>query len=194
MIGGNLRRRRGSRTLDEMAALAREGGLPYQRETYRAVENGEKTLDLAEVVLLSLAFGMPSIADLLGGAGKVNLSERAGMRLDVLRSLLGAGPMPEDATLRVTAEREPLAKRAETAALGEVELKAARRLSLILERPIDALKVSEAAYGLWGRSLTEEREARLGATAGLSPRTIQGRRGRITRTLLEELEPTLKEA
>jgi hypothetical protein len=65
-------------------------------------------------------------------------------------------------------------------ASGEAERKAGYRLGA---SPLD---VAMAARSLWGRSLSDERDAR--AKPGASPQA----RGRITRQLLDELKPVLK--
>jgi hypothetical protein len=73
-------------------------------------------------------------------------------------------------------------------AVGETEQKAARRLSVILGRPVDPLVVSAVAFQRWGHAFSSGRDTRLGDTTGQSPRTVQARRGRITRHLLDELK------
>jgi hypothetical protein len=74
------------------------------------------------------------------------------------------------------------------AARGEAEQKAARRLA------VDPHDLAIVAFAQWGRSLTEERDARVAALSDISttPRTTQARRGHVTRLLLDELEPKLK--
>lgn len=66
---------------------------------------------------------------------------------------------------------------------GEAERKLARKLG------IDPNTVVTAAVKRWGRSLTEERDARVSALVDddTPPRTVQARRGRVTRELLKEL-------
>lgn len=78
---------------------------------------------------------------------------------------------------------------AERAASGEAEMKAARKLR------VDALDLTVAAFGLWNRSLTQERDARVAESeAPNTPsRSIQALRGRVTRQLLEDLKARLKE-
>jgi transcriptional regulator with XRE-family HTH domain len=61
----------------------------------------------------------------------------------------------------------------------EATVKAARRL----ERSPD--EVDSAARRLWGRSLTDEREARIGKAS--RTRADQARRGHVTRQLVDEL-------
>lgn len=193
VVGANLRRIRGERSQDVIAAKARTVGLSWSRSTVAAVEGGHKTLDAEELTLAALALD-PSghVAGLLAGDGDVRLSDRATLPLAALRAMWGSGePMPENATLRVrTPGRD---ERIAEAATGEVEQKAARKLTLSVGRPIEATDVAAASFRLWRRSLTDERDRQLGDVTGQEPRTIQARRGRITRHLLEALEQTLRE-
>jgi hypothetical protein len=77
------------------------------------------------------------------------------------------------------------------AAHGETERKAARTLHVD-----DPAEVAVAALRLWGRSLTQERDARVvdAAAPDASPRTLQALRGHVTRHLLEEIEPIVRKA
>jgi hypothetical protein len=77
------------------------------------------------------------------------------------------------------------------AAHGETERKAARTLHID-----DPAEVAVAALRLWGRSLTQERDARVvdAAAPDASPRTLQALRGHVTRHLLEEIEPIVRKA
>lgn len=78
-------------------------------------------------------------------------------------------------------------REAERKARGDVEAQASRRLR------VPATWVSLAAHGAWGRSLTEEREARLAerCNGDESPRAVQALRGHVTRALLDELRERL---
>lgn len=72
-------------------------------------------------------------------------------------------------------------------AKGDAELKAAGSLG------VPALAVSIAALRTWGRSLSEEREIRLGKPVrGESARSRQARRGNVTRELLAEIAEALR--
>lgn len=68
-------------------------------------------------------------------------------------------------------------------ALRDAEQKAAHKLG------VPALAVSIAAYKRWGRSLTEERDRRVGeqVISETAPRTLQAIRGHVTRVLLTEI-------
>lgn len=78
---------------------------------------------------------------------------------------------------------------AESSADSLAESKAAAKLKT------DAKYVSVAAFGLWGRSLTEERDRRLAdrSDVDISARSRQAARGHITRELLQELEPVIRQ-
>jgi hypothetical protein len=71
-------------------------------------------------------------------------------------------------------------ERALQASEQKVEQEAARKLRV---RPID---LAVAAFGLWGRSLTEERDRRASGTSRQA-------KGHVTRRLLAELADKLKE-
>jgi hypothetical protein len=79
---------------------------------------------------------------------------------------------------------------AREAARGETEMKSARKLKLN-----DPVVLAVAAIARWGRSLTEERDARVetAATPDVAARTLQALRGHVTRQLVEELKPILRE-
>lgn len=71
----------------------------------------------------------------------------------------------------------------------DAETKAAKRL----ERP--AVEVAVAALGIWGHSLSEERDRRVAAVAppDSTPRSVQALRGRVTRELVAELAAKFEE-
>ena len=64
---------------------------------------------------------------------------------------------------------------------------AARRLG------IEPAQVRLAARVLWRRDFAEERDGRVGEVSGLSPRTLQARRGHAARAMLAELGTFLRE-
>ena len=220
VIGENLRRIREDEgwSQDDLARRARAKGLPWSRSSVAAVEAGTKTLDLSEVLLLRLAVS-GNFDQLLAGKGFVVLGRGARIPLGGVRSLLADQDdqvrikvdiqTPDLANLSSTAEvvagfqslKRRVAKlapgasakdlmSAERAASGEAEQKAARKLS------VSAVDLAVAAFGLWGRSLTEERDGRVKdwPKPPQTPRAVTAVRGHVTRQLLAELEPILKEA
>ena len=96
--------------------------------------------------------------------------------------------MPTSTARQVRGGRHGLVAEYLRPPISAVEVKAGQRLG------VDPEEVRRAAGALWERSLAEERDARLKAQApeGAPARTIQALRGHITRSLLRELDPTLK--
>jgi len=195
VVGRNLRRLREAAglTADEVASAIRLRGLPWSRSVITTVENGRKTLDLGEFVILASYFGSD---ELLAGSGSVLVtSEREGS-LGAVRSVL-AGQSQEARPSRpsrlpalppgLTDALADLNRRRIESEQNDAEQKAARKLGETAER------VATFAFNLWGHSLTDERErrARDRANPDAPPRTLQAVRGRVTRELVAELEPVL---
>jgi len=226
VIGSNLRRFREETGLsqDAVSRRLRNYGLPWSRSTVAALEAGTKTMDVLELALLSHALGRPPEYWLAGEGlvdtklGTVTVSAvrlsfsgkdawstidptiefnnpavRYGIR--EIPDLWGAQAESD----RTFARYERIIPRvtrsqlgaAEDAIKGEAERKAAHKLSV--DNPIE---LALAAIALWGRSLTEERDARLDreASSDASARALQALRGHVTRRLLEEIEPVVRKA
>jgi transcriptional regulator with XRE-family HTH domain len=189
VVGHNLRRlhEAAEMTQDEVARRARGAGLPWSRSTVAALEAGTKTIDVAELV--GLAIAVAPLTELLAGNGPVRLGALAIDLGTVRKVLAGKSDLlsQEDADYLMQGARRVAAA---WAVHGEAEQKAARKLHM------DALDLATAAQRRWGRSLTEERDARVkdSAPADLSPRSRQALRGRVTRQLLEELAPVFNRA
>lgn len=179
-------------TQEQVAAVARKMGIPWERAGVAGLENGRRRLTAAELLALPYVLAVVhrehvghnkntapniSLADLLPKKGEIDL---AGWRVEAqsLRRLLGGN-------VRVVLDykRHPRSDSADASIRGEAEAKAARALGWTEEQ------VDEYAEQLWGRTLTSERERRLRETApeGASPRTLQAHRGNVTRGLLREL-------
>jgi DNA-binding XRE family transcriptional regulator len=209
---------------DQVARAARQVGLGWTQSTVAAIERGNRALSLGEWFLLPTVIGFaggitgywPKLAELLPASGRVALSAETTADVDVLLAEL-AGQLDHDSrTLgdydtpfirqlnegtrrwlaKVKRELLPLwpgmtlggAQDAQEAARGDAERKAARKLG------VDAMNLSVAAHGRYGRSFTEERDARVAeqAPAGAAPRSLQALRGHVTRAMLAELAPALE--
>ena len=189
----------------------RRVGLEVTRSWIAALERGSgRTLDLGELALVCFAF-QTDLTGFLAGAGLCRVSDTASIAVEKIHDALeGRFDLIENDDLDVPLTRNPVFSRANIAALrrrsrrlwpaatpaqivqaeragrGEVELKAAKRLG------VEPEAVSLAAFGRWGHSLTDERDAQVEtAVAGASPRTAQALRGHVTRQLIAELEPIL---
>jgi transcriptional regulator with XRE-family HTH domain len=209
---------------DEVAKAAGWAGLGWTQSTIAAIERGSRALSLGEWFLLSTVIGFATgyvthqveLADLLPTSGRVALSEETTADVEALRDAL-AGRLT-DPDRKVFADfdtpfirranegmRRQLAKvkellplwpdmtlggyeDAQKAARGDAERKAARKLG------VEALQLSVAAHGRYGRSFTAERDARVAEQApeDALPRSLQALRGHVTRTMLAELAPALE--
>lgn len=203
-----MRRLRGDRSQD---ALANDlSALGWDRGTVTAIETGRRRVKLEELAALCVVLGC-SLADLLDGDSTVALDDVAEADLATVRRVLldggknvkltelGWKPPPISATLdpaelhvsanSVTADGGPTAEDIRAAGRGEAEGKAARRLN------VDSWHVGLGSLELWGRSLTEERDARVAESTaeGTPARSVQALRGRVTRVLVDELRLWLEQ-
>jgi transcriptional regulator with XRE-family HTH domain len=207
VIGGNVRRLRLARrwTQDELAAQLRWSGLQLTQSVVVGIESGARSIDVGEMVILAAVLEV-SAAELLAGSGPVRLGDSAESNLVSVNAFLSGGisdiPLSTPTTkfmaaakqLRALNEKKwPGARpaeivKAERGADGLAEQKAARTLGV---RPFD---VSMAAIRLWGTSLTDHRNELVSerTSADTSVRTVQAIRGRVTRTLIDEIRPLLK--
>ncbi len=216
VVGENVRRIReaaGARQ-DDVAAVARGEGLRWTRSKIAALERGEKALDLAEAVLLAQAMGKVAsgpvaVADLLAGDGAVRLSSAVVVHRESLRRFLGGDPVrvlvrdvpggPQ--RIRAAMTRLPAASRRAAAMAGEetsvaLMVHAEERAGEAEQRVgrtlgVTKMEVAWLSVGLWGRTLAEERDRRVGDEVPVASRSAK--RGRATRQLVEELRTRLSE-
>ncbi|MFF4347854.1 helix-turn-helix domain-containing protein [Streptomyces sp. NPDC001530] len=201
-------------TAEEMARSAQRLGLSWHRPTVGQIEKGKRGITAPELLLLPLLYGVP-LAELLP-EGAVWLTDQVAARREAILYLLDRGgsemrwsafqkpghwhlKRDEDFSVEVMADlaarslaRWPMVadtRRDFWETPDEAEIKAAKRLDTTPEY------VAYTARELWGRGLAAERDARLAERAELpeSPRALQAARGHITRALLSELEPAIRE-
>lgn len=215
VVGENARRLRDSAgaSQDDVATAARDVGLRWSRSRVAALERGDKSVDVAELVLLAQVLGKVSgepvgVADLIAGEGSVVLSPMvtvhqsslvrwlAGEPVRVLvgdvpgelEELLGAlARMPEalERTFRLAGEDTAMgALRAAERGAGEAEERAGRTLG------VSRADVAGLSAGLWGHAMTTERDSRVGDAP---PGSRAQLRGRVTRQLVAELRGRLEE-
>lgn len=209
-LGERLQRVREEKeaTREDIARKARFFGLPWHRPTVGQIEQGKRGVSAPELLLLPLVYGEP-LRDLLPSADEVTwLTSETAVYGGALQHSLDEepeepalpGPWHFKGAVRVAEKfRESSqklsdalpwgAKSAFVATPDEAETKAAKRLNTTPEY------VAYAARELWGHGLAEERDARLSERpdAPTTPRAVQAARGHITRTLIEELEPAIRE-
>ncbi len=175
-IGHQLRRAREDteRSADSLASHARFLGLGWDRPTVSRIENGQRALTAAELLMLPLVYGRP-LTDLLP-AEPCALTEDAAVEPAELRSVLTEGPQMRRWTLprlydaaatgvermkpvlKAFQSRHPgvpawtLLKAASSGWADETTGKAAARLGVSREA------VAVAAQHTWGRGLAAERD------------------------------------
>jgi transcriptional regulator with XRE-family HTH domain len=190
------------RTAETVASAARKYGFDWTSMTVAHIETGKRQLRLEEFALfpsiLSAGLDGPvGFADLIPDDAEVRLSssdKRTGFisGRQVRAALNGSnvsevrrvtrGPDPRIAGLLPMATSTSEVAQASQDARGEAEQAAARKLGF------DPVQICHAARARWGRTLSEEREARVGvADSEVTPRQLQARRGHVTRQLLAEL-------
>ncbi|HET6809820.1 MAG TPA: helix-turn-helix transcriptional regulator [Acidimicrobiales bacterium] len=198
VVGGNLRRLRDAHHLrqDDIALRVQEAGLTWGRSTVAMLEGGSKLIELGELLVLAGVLECEP-EELLAGDGPVKLTDSVVGDLKVLRAVLaGRGHIRELVDLNpILDDRGRRAGVAAPMPYREAERKMARRLGVSVD------DVVEASRELWqGRSLTEERDARVAAAASAvrQPggtiaagralyRSRQALRGHVTRALTAEL-------
>ena len=206
-----IRTERGE-TQEEFARRAQGWGLEWTRDTVRHLEDGSRALTLEEFFRLPLVL-KEELPDLLPARQMVELGPGTAAPWATLVKMLGGAALSVEArdleipaTRAIRAFRDRVAEEAalysrllpkrttmreleaiERDATGIAERKAAARFA------IDPRHLAIAAYSLWGRSLTAERDARVHERAcDEEPRTVQAVRGHVTRELLRELEPVIE--
>lgn len=195
VVGANVRRIRSEdlgATHDQLAREVTALGFPWSYLRAAAFERGEVTPSLALYLIICAALdrlaqpdSRVTLADLVVSETPIKLAE--GVVIDgdgVRQALAGVPPASLFADTPVTPPRFALAGRSDTevvtaAGYARADVQTAAALGL------DRDSMVTACAGLWGRSLTAERDARAGA--GASRRQL----GIITSELREELSAYL---
>lgn len=189
VVGENLRRLRLARRWTQEAA-AREIGLPWKRTHVAALESGRReTVDVGTLLVLAATFEVP-LTELVQGDGEVLLTTRADAEdygLTATRAQLREWFSGARSTVMTSGAAASIAwvdhfhHKARP-----IPVAADRVLANRLGRRL--FDVVEAAEGLWGRSLTEERDRRVAELGDLSVGERQARQGHITRELSRALQ------
>jgi transcriptional regulator with XRE-family HTH domain len=191
VIGANLRSIRKQRGWTQHD-LERElrGGLGWTRSYVAAIEAGRKRILVAELIYLSDVLRVAPVS-LLAGDGPVRHGDAPPTYLSDVRQVLMTPPGHEPPAMQASeapaaaAEARARLREDMETAKGEAEQRAAHKLR------VHPVVVVTHARLRWGRSLTEERDARVGPATG-DRRATQARRGWVTRELVAELEQALK--
>lgn len=189
---------------DDLARAARGAGVPWTASSVAALETGRRALTLDEACQLASIFGRlglaaaaiarrspPGALEIRADKDRILISlfgrsvaQDTGLRWEQSLAQLRAGEQAFKAFPDVTREIMAAARDDED---GVLEQRIARRFK------VHGLTVAVAARLSWGRGLTEERDRRsAAAVAGRSRRAGQTLRGHVTRDLLAELAPRLR--
>jgi hypothetical protein len=182
---------------DQIAAAARRCGLTtWRRYTVTAIEHGRRGLSLFEMLMLphileTAGLGVVTFAQLLPDDDDSPIQIATGV---VATTREVRRWMPQTMPPRDLSSVAKLVANIDLDVYRAAERHAARRLR------VKAETVVTAAQARWGRSLTDERDARVSeGEARLSAalrddvaRRRQALRGHVTRALLEELRPLVK--
>jgi transcriptional regulator with XRE-family HTH domain len=204
IVGRNVRRLRDARgwSQSDLAREAQDYGLTWGQTVVSAIEKGARVLDLDELLLLCVVLRVGPQDLLAGGDGEGVWLAHIPMSLDLARTILsGEGnygiPQAGRWVTAVPGENDSIHwktlwpgldadgwAQAVRDSVQDAEKKAGRSLT------VSPLDVATAAHGLWGRSLTAERDARVSAEkpSDADDRTIQGLKGHTTRKLIDELK------
>lgn len=182
VVGRNLRQLRQDRsqTQDDAARFLRSQGLEWTRDNVASLESGRReSVDVAALLSLSAAYDVP-LTRWFEGEGFVSIGADTWMELRDLAHGLDKGQW----TVTVVGER---LERVVVGQGADADAAVAERLEVPVS---DVLRL---AAQLWNRTVTEEREARLGDSSDLPMRTVQARRGHITRQLTSEIRDAMQE-
>ena len=201
VVAKSVRRLRLEKNLrqEDVATAARRSGLRWTGVTVTQLESGNRSITMEEFVLLPMMLRC-TLADLVEHDGLVQMTESALLPAVTIQSLISerAEVAMSDSHISWIPALEPkLDKKVKDAlwrahfvpsllsyllvregSQGEAERKAAISLKAMSSAEV-------AAYSLrcWGRTLTEERDARAAEQVG--DKETRAVRGHITRTLLE---------
>jgi transcriptional regulator with XRE-family HTH domain len=183
VVGENLKRLRQQRrqTQPDAAQFLHEHGLAWTRDHLSNVELGRRpVMELNTLMLLSWAYRVP-LSEWFAGGGDVILSKTVTATREQVRNALpgSVGALTAHGELvQVITEKLRTAPSASV----EADLAVSERLK------VPGGQVVAGARTLWaGRTLTQERDRRLGDTSTMSPRTLQAKRGAMTRQLTREI-------
>jgi len=179
VVGENLARIRAERgqTQREASAFLRERGLAWPPGNIGQLESGKRhSVRIEELLMLSAAYEV-KLWEWFKGESSVYLTDDLRIPREHLRLALRAKPFGLLYGINQVSTRY---------VTDEPERAAGLQLMMSLE------EIQAAAERLWGHSMGEERDRRLGDTSAIqSPRSLQAKRGHATRTLIAELKEHL---
>ncbi|WP_158886313.1 helix-turn-helix domain-containing protein [Amycolatopsis anabasis] len=199
VIGDNLRRLREQLQLtqEEVAQLARAHDPAWDRRKVEAIENGRRQgLRVEDLLVLATALNV-ALGEFAAGEGEVRLSEHRIVGRSLIRAILRGDHVRQDLSdLPSGAKRAELFRARDQIAAAEAALHPApvdADLVLAARLGVAPQVVLDSAYALWDKTLTEERDARLGDREQPEAGDRKARRNKTTRELSALIEADLRE-
>ncbi|HEY3007808.1 MAG TPA: hypothetical protein VGJ63_07040 [Micromonosporaceae bacterium] len=203
LLGRNLERLRvdATATYNDLARAARRLGLDWSEQWFAAIELGTRPMSAEELIALPMVLAEAlrrtvGLGDLLLGDEPIRLAAGSTpVSAGALRNMLAAPPQRRafvaDHETWATPDDSPLVRAAERmreireAGLGDVDVRALaqaeegggeREARLARRLGVPPVVVFAACAALWGRSLTEERAARVREGGDSAPPAVIMRR------------------
>lgn len=181
VVGEALYRLRVARgqTQDDAARHLRSRGLSWTRDHIASLETrrNPRSVTVEELFLLSAAYAVP-LASWFEGDGEVIVTGD----VSVPRSVLSAA---------LSTKRAPSAKDALIVDFADVPDVDRTEQTVAHKLGVEAPDVQHAAQRLWGRTFSQERDRRVGE--GVSPGRARTLRAGMTKRMIREIEPQLRE-
>ena len=196
VVGENLERLRhlARMTQHEASRLFARRGAPLSRSKIEAIEKGRRTnLTFGDVLLIAHTVNV-ELAELFEGDGEVSLSEHVVLSRAAIRDLIrGVSVLTASGDWDPASRHNELVGLADLRAAADAEQSAGFRgfeadRTLAQRLGIAASAVIGASVQLWGRTLTEERDARVKNLGDLEMPERQAHRGHITRELSQQIQ------
>lgn len=197
VVGENLQRLREQARLTqyEAAHLLSRRGAQWHRSKIAAIEAGERpTVAIADVLLLAHTFNV-ELAELFEGRGDVQLSQYVTLSRPMIRDIIrGMASLGGSQDWDPETRREELLGLARIRTAGEGTRFGAREADQKLARRLDVpvRAVTEIAFELWGKTLTDERDERVSELGDRPLAERPAHRGHITRELSQQIEDELR--
>ncbi len=170
VIAGSVRRLRQANGWNQGDLAEAMASVGWSTSTVVSVETGRRQVKASEFVRLCIQLGVKP-DDLLAGDGLYDLDADGWSQADL-----------KETRDRLKRPHKPVQLEVSGQVVRDEERKMAKRLNMT------PTLFRELVNDVYGRSLSEERDSRLGDVSGLEPRSIQAKRGRISAQIAKELQ------
>ncbi|GAB2999396.1 helix-turn-helix transcriptional regulator [Saccharothrix stipae] len=199
VVGENLERlrKRARLTQHETARLFSRRGIPFSRSKIAALEAGERpNPNFADVLLIAHTFNV-ELSELFEGDGPVAVAEHITLNRPLIRDFIRG-----IAVVGGSEQWDPKTRRDELFGLSAIRAKGEAWFAAKVQGTeadntlanrlgVSPKAVVDIAQKLWGRTLTDERDAQLADLGDIDINERQARRGHITRLLSQQVQAEL---